>query len=175
LPEIASILGAAYVLQERAAEALPLLERAVELTSSRGDMRSHSLRVANLSEGYLLAGRIDEAVQLAERALQISRDTKERGNEAAVLRLLGAIGAHDASRSDPETAELHYAGALALAEGLGMRPLVAHCHLGLGKLDRRTGQLEQAREHLTTAAALYREMGMTYWLDKAEAENARLR
>jgi len=59
---------------------------------------------------------------------------------------------------------------LALAEPHGMRPLIAHCHLGLGKLYRRTGKLEQAREHLTTAATMYREMGMTYWLEKAETE-----
>src|SRR5262249_3238 len=53
------------------------------------------------------------------------------------------------------------------AEGaLGVRPLVAHCHLGLGKLYRRTGQREQAHEHLTTATTMYREMGMTYWLEK---------
>jgi hypothetical protein len=51
-----------------------------------------------------------------------------------------------------------------------MRPLIAHCHLGLGKLYRRTGKHEQAQEHLTTATTMYREMGMTYWLEKAEAE-----
>ena len=51
-----------------------------------------------------------------------------------------------------------------------MRPLVAHCHLGLGKLYRHTGKPEQAQEHLTIATTLYREMGMTYWLDKAELE-----
>jgi len=49
-----------------------------------------------------------------------------------------------------------------------MRPLVAHCHLGVGKLHRRTGKREQAQEHLTTATTMYREMGMTYWLEKAE-------
>ena len=51
-----------------------------------------------------------------------------------------------------------------------MRPLVAHCRLGLAKLYRRRGKREQAQEHLTTAATMYREMGMTYWLEKAEAE-----
>jgi tetratricopeptide (TPR) repeat protein len=131
--------------------------------------RSHSLRVANLSEGYLLAGRIDEAIHLAERALQLSRDTRERGNEAWILRLLGAICAHDASPSDAETAELHYRGALALAEDLGMRPLVAHCHLGLRRLYRRTGRHGEASEYLTTAATMYRDMGMTYWLERTEA------
>ena len=50
-----------------------------------------------------------------------------------------------------------------------MRPLVAHCHLGLGKLYRRTGKRQEAQEHLTTATTMYREMGMTYWLEKAKA------
>jgi Tetratricopeptide repeat len=69
-----------------------------------------------------------------------------------------------------ERAEAAYVEAMARAEELGMRPLVAHCHLGLGKLYNRTDKREQAREHLTTAMTMYREMGMTYWLEKAEAE-----
>jgi hypothetical protein len=51
-----------------------------------------------------------------------------------------------------------------------MRPLIAHCHLGLGKLYRRTGKREQAQEHLTTARTMYRGMDMRYWLEQAEAE-----
>ena len=55
-----------------------------------------------------------------------------------------------------------------------MRPLVAHCHLGLGKLYRCTGKPEQAREHLTAAATMYREMDMRFWLEKAEEESQAL-
>jgi hypothetical protein len=62
-----------------------------------------------------------------------------------------------------------------MADELGMRPLVAHCHHGLGKLYRRTGKREQAQEHVTTATTMYREMGMTYWLEQAEAELNALR
>ena len=51
-----------------------------------------------------------------------------------------------------------------------MRPLVAHCHLDLGKLYRRTDKRSQAQEHLATATAMYRDMGMTYWLEKAATE-----
>ena len=47
-----------------------------------------------------------------------------------------------------------------------MRPL-AHCHLGLGKLARRTGQREQAHEHLRTATTMSREMDMRFWLEQA--------
>jgi hypothetical protein len=51
-----------------------------------------------------------------------------------------------------------------------MRPLVAHCHLGLGKLSFRTEKCEQAQQHLTMATTMYRGLGMAYWLEKAEIE-----
>jgi hypothetical protein len=85
------------------------------------------------------------------------------------LRVLAEI----AGRSVPphvETAILRYREATMMATELGMRPLAAHCHLGLGKLYRRAGKREQALELLTTVMTMYREMGMTYWLEKAEAE-----
>jgi hypothetical protein len=55
-----------------------------------------------------------------------------------------------------------------------MRPAVAHCHLGLGKLYRGTGKREQAQGHLTTATTMYREMDMRFWREKAEAETKAL-
>jgi hypothetical protein len=84
------------------------------------------------------------------------------------MRLRGEI----ASCCDPpdlHQGESHYRQALALAEELGMRPLAAHCHLGLGKLYRRSSEPARAEEHLATAMAMYREMGMGFWLEKAEA------
>ena len=55
-----------------------------------------------------------------------------------------------------------------------MRPLQAHCHLGLGMLYAATGQREQARTALTTAIAMYRAMDMTFWLHQAEAALAQV-
>ncbi len=83
------------------------------------------------------------------------------------LHLLGDIWAQP-SHLNAERAETHYREALNLAETRGMRPLVAHCHLGLGTLYRRTGDRAKANEHLTTAATMYREMDMRFWLEKAE-------
>ena len=97
----------------------------------------------------------------------LARDRGERGHEAWALRLLGEIASRAIRRTSSRPA--HYRQALALADELGMRPLVAHCHLGLGKLYRRTGKREQAQEHLTTATAMYREMDMRFWLEQAEA------
>jgi hypothetical protein len=74
--------------------------------------------------------------------------------------------------STPRTLKLtHYRKALALAEPRGMRPLAAHCHLGLGRLHRRTGKHQEVHECLATATTMYRDMGMTYWLQKAEADS----
>ncbi len=63
-----------------------------------------------------------------------------------------------------------YREAKALAGTLEMRPLVAHCHLGLGRLSIRTGDREEARRHLAVATSMYREMDMRFWLEQAEGE-----
>src|SRR5262249_61831460 len=126
------------------------------------------LLLAYRGEAHLLAGHRDDAIAAARRALDLADRQQERGNEAWVLRLLGEFAAHT-DPPDVKSAEDHYRQALARAEELGMRPLVAHCHFGLGTLYRRTGDQAKAQEHLTTAATMYREMGMTFWLEKAEA------
>ena len=99
----------------------------------------------------------------------MARNRGERGHEAWALRLLGGIAAHR-DPPDLESAEGYFNQSLALANELGMRPLQAHCHLGLGKFFHRTGDRAKAAEHWTIAATMYREMDMGVWLEKAEAE-----
>jgi tetratricopeptide (TPR) repeat protein len=166
-PGIASTLGYAYALAGRCAEALPLLERAVEQSTSMKRFISLSRRVAHLSEGYLLSGRLDDALPLAQRALDLAHEHKERGHQAWILRLLGEVAAHH-EPPNVEEAEAHYRQALALAEELGMRLLIAHCHLGLGTLYAKIGRPEPARAELSAAIELYRAMDMTFWLTHAE-------
>jgi sugar phosphate isomerase/epimerase len=127
------------------------------------------LVLARHGEGYLLAGRVDEALHWARETLALSTELKQRGTEACALRLLGEIASH---RDPPEveTAERHYRQGLALADELGMRPLVAHCHIGLGKLFRRTGCGAKSDERLASAITMYREMGMRFWLEQTEGE-----
>jgi tetratricopeptide (TPR) repeat protein len=116
---------------------------------------------------------VAEASPLAQRALAHSRDHQEQGYQAQALWLLGEVVAHH-DPSEVEPAEAHYRQALALAEELGMRPLQAHCHRGLGTLYAETGQREPARAALTTAIALYRAMEMTFWLPQTEAALAQV-
>jgi hypothetical protein len=126
-------------------------------------------RVGALGGAYLLDGRLADATRIAQEGLAAARQRGEQEVEGQVLRLLGDIAAHP-DRFEVDTAEAHYRQALALAEALGLRPLMAHCHLGLGVLSRRAGTRQQAREHITTAGTMFGEMDMRYWLERAEAK-----
>jgi tetratricopeptide (TPR) repeat protein len=118
--------------------------------------------------GDLLADRLEEASSLAACKFDIVQTYKEHGHEAYALRLLGELAMHRGSR-ETEQAEAYYQQALALAEELGMRPLVAHCYRGLGTLCVKTGQREVARAALSTAMEMYRTMEMRFWLPQVEA------
>jgi tetratricopeptide (TPR) repeat protein len=165
---LAPALGAAYVLCRRVDEAVRLLERVLEQATSSGRMIDQARLLSTLGEAHLRAGRLEEASPLAVRALDLARTHQGRSREAYALRLLGDIALH---RHPPEVtqAEASYRQALALAEELGMRPLVAHCHFGLGTLSLKMGHPEQARAALGAAIDLYRAMEMPFWLTRAEA------
>jgi DNA-binding SARP family transcriptional activator len=163
ISRIASTLGSVRLLAGRTAEALPLLEQAAEHGQAIGFMHGHSLVLALLAEGYLGAGRVDDASRTADEALALARKLGERGWEAWTLRLLAEL---EAERS-PASSVTRYREALALTDELGMRPLQAHCRRGLGGVARD-------RAELAAAIELYREMGMTFWLRRAELDLSNL-
>ena len=146
-------------------------EQLLQREAERGIVGIHGEACHALGRAALLLGRLDEARRLGERALFYA--PSHPGFAAHALHLLGDVAAHP-DRFDAErgAAEAHYRKALALAERCAMRPLVAHCHHGLGRLARRAGAGAPAREHLAIATMMYREMDMTYWLENAE-EGAR--
>jgi class 3 adenylate cyclase/tetratricopeptide (TPR) repeat protein len=160
---VLAYLGETHEALERALEGEELLED----HAARGLVGRLGSGYHALGRAWLRLGRLGEARRLTDRALASS--PRHPGFAADALHLLGDIATH-LDGFDPERGEAHYCDALALAEPRGMRPLVAHCHLGLGKLYHRTDKREQAREHLVTATTMYREMGMTYWLEKAASE-----
>jgi tetratricopeptide (TPR) repeat protein len=160
-------LGVAYTLDGRTTEAVARLEEAVAAGESTNSLDPYTL--VSLGQAYLSAGRSEEASRCAREALDMCRQQTRRDAEADALRLIGDL----AARREPPASEealAHYRQALVLAEQIGTRPLAAHCHLGLGRLYRRTDKPAQAQEHLTTATTMYREMDMRFWLEQAEAE-----
>ena len=166
-----AIAASAWVLAQlgETSEALSRLregEQLLERQAARGITGNLGLAYHSLGRAALLLGQLDEARRLADRAVESY--PHHPGFAAHALHLLGDIASHP-DRFDAEIGEAHYRQALALAEPRGMRPLIAHCHFGLGKLYRRTGKREQVQEHLTSATTMYREMDMRFWLEQAEA------
>jgi len=142
-------------------------ERLLADRSARGRSGLGSV-YASLGHACLLLGRLDDAQRFAERSM--ASVSGRIDFVPYTLHLLGDIASHP-DRFDAARGEAHYRDALGLAEPRGMRPLVAHCHFGLGRLHTRAGRGEPAAMHLETAATMYRDMDMLFWLDKVEAES----
>jgi tetratricopeptide (TPR) repeat protein len=142
-------------------------EQLLEGHAARGITGLRAWGYHALGRAGLRLGRIDEARRFADRAVESSPG--HQGLMAHALHLLGDITIHP-DQLDAEMCKVHYRQALALAGPRGMRPLIARCHLGLGKLFRHTDRWQEAQEHLTTAAMMCREMEMRYWLEQAEEE-----
>jgi tetratricopeptide (TPR) repeat protein len=165
-PFVASTLGAAYTYAGRVDEALPLLEQAVERAAAMKLRANQSLRLARLAEAHVKAERAETAFPVAAQALDLAQELRERGHEAHVLRLLASI---EMEREPPnlDRAEEGYRKALAIAEELGMRPLQAHCQLGLGRIYQRSCDGEAAAL-IAAARDLFQAMDITFWLQDAE-------
>ena len=166
-PIALAFLGYVSALSGRVAEGVSWLEQALHGYESAGIGVYHSLSVERLGEAHLLAGRLEDARASGERAMTLARERGEQAVQAWTLRLMGDAASHGAS-PDATTAGAYYDAALTLASDLDMRPLVAHCYAGVGRLYRRKGDAGQAHEHLLRAAAMYGEMGMMYWLEKLD-------
>jgi tetratricopeptide (TPR) repeat protein len=157
-------LATAYASAARLADSSEILEHTRALALSLEISGWHPLWFMLLAEAFAAGHRNDDAIELAKRVRDIAGEQGAEGYRAYALQTLG-----DATKAPDESAAC-YQAAMRIGDRLGMRPLIAHCRLGLGKLYRRAGQREQASEHLTTATTMYREMGMTYWVGQAEAE-----
>ncbi len=164
-PMTAGVLGLAYALDGRIDEGLPILEEG-EAGASAVRIFDTSTVTTALGTGYLLAGRADEAAEVAARTAELAAKNQFRGSEARLSYLLGEIGAQ---RDPPETvaAEEHYQRALALADELGMRPLSAHTHLGLGQLYQSIARPREAESHIAKATAMFEDMDMRVATEQA--------
>ena len=160
--EIAANLGYAYALADRFDDAAPVLEAALAEATATDLKFTQARQLALVGQAYWIGGRRAEAESLAARALAAARAHKQRGQEALALYLSGLL-------ADEAHAEACFREALGLSSALSMQPLVARCHLELGRLHRRRGKAATAVEHFAAATQLFDQMGMALWLARARA------
>ena len=164
---IAAGLGYAYALTRQGEEGLMLLEEAIREGLHTGKRFAQAIVLTRLSAVELLVGRHDEARRHVHQAFDLAQQQQARGDEARALCQLATLHT-DAESLDLAQAEASYRQALTLADDLGMRPLQAHCHLGLGTLSANIGRHDEACTELQTAIELYRAMDMIFWLPRTE-------
>ena len=167
LTRISAELAMAWALAGRLADAVGMIERAVQEASGRKQPITYAKLLQLRGEVYLLASQVDEAGEAAVQALELFRFQRERGHEAQTTRLLGDVRARQ--RADAR-AESDYRAAATLARELGMRPLAARCDAALGRLLAPLGQRDAALESLRRAAAEFRAMSMRHDLARVDAE-----
>jgi class 3 adenylate cyclase/tetratricopeptide (TPR) repeat protein len=160
---VSGLLGLARARSGHVADGVALLRDAAT-TRERSFAKGiwYSLNLMWLGEALVLSDRLEEAHSVAEQALARVRESSHHLCEPWVFRLHAEIAARR-DPSDVTAAAAVYGRALTLGEALGMRPLVAHCQLGLGTLYRRAGDRARADGHLAAATSLSREMGMVPW------------
>ena len=166
---LAAAAGRAQAYLGRVKEGVGLATEFVNEATSRFSALGHSFRLACLAEALVVAGELEPAWTRAQESLEFARRYNEKGHEAWSLHLLGDVS----GRRDPQDAaraETFYNDAMAIAEPRGMRPAIAHCHLGLGELYGRSGRGGEARAHLRAAADLFRDLGIASLRERAERQ-----
>ena len=161
-------LGHAYLLMGRSAQAVQILEEAVKPQNLDVSAIPSIYPRTLLAEAYNLEGQIERAIKTAEEALSNSRRTGLQGFGAWAFFVMAKIQSNCGTELMERAVE-SYHQAMDQAKELSMRPLLAHCHLGLGQLFRATGRIKEAQTPIQAAVDLYRSMGMNFWLPQAEA------
>ena len=158
LAPVSMCLGYAYGLAGRTAEGIAHLEEGAAHRERIKQWTNYPAQLATLADVYRGAGRQADAEATARRAVALAVEQRRPPDEAIALHILGRVTGDEAILTKARD----------LAASLGMRPQVAHCHLDLAKLCRSTGRNDEARDHVTVAASMYREMGMPIYLRQTE-------
>ena len=160
-------LGSAKARVGQIIEGLALLEQAVARDASSEPRTTYTLALSALAEAYFLSGNLERALTTADQAVRATRAHEERGAEAYALWVLAMT--QTASGADLEVAAASFRAAAAIATGLRLQPLLAHCWLGLGELYEGRGHQMEAVEHQKRGRELLDTLGMRPWLPSRRA------
>jgi PAS domain S-box-containing protein len=172
-PLVVCALSAAYAFVDRIDEAILLLESTTGVADAMNRVQNGRLPLGKSMgmvwevETYRLGGKCSEATTLAHRFLKISIESKDKGSEAWIRCLIGDLLTSTDTSTSMES-EASYRHALSIALELGMRPLQARCHLGLGQFYACSGNITAAQSEFRSASALYHDISMPYWAQKSD-------
>ncbi len=168
-PWVSGALGSVYAQSGRTREGIDLMTDALRRFDEQGGLLGRIDLLPRLLDAHFLAGEIEIALAGAIEELNRLRKSQVIFLEQQVLELLGRIHSHPECYQ-PDKASQYFLAARRSAEKFGGRTTIAHTYAGLGRLNISMGKTPDAREELTRACEMYRDMDMTYYLHKAEED-----
>ena len=126
-----------------------------------------SLAYLQLGWIHLDLGDLENALSLAEEALRLSQKNNEKLIEGSSWLVLGTIS----GKTEPleiNKAEGCILKGIEICKELRIKANYSLGHLYLGELYLNAGKKEKAIDNLKKAEEMFREMGMDYWLGKAQ-------
>jgi class 3 adenylate cyclase/tetratricopeptide (TPR) repeat protein len=166
-------LGYAHCLIGQPKTAVEFTEKGLKMHTDLGMPFWRSLCHWLCSVAHFEAGNTEEARTHAEQALQFSLKNNERQMEGGMRAWLGRIVVKMDSKQI-EAAEQHVLQGISLLEERGIRSQAGWGYLWLGEVYAESGRKEETLENLKKAETMFQEMGMDYWLGKAQEALARL-
>jgi len=142
-------------------------EKGLEIHRDSGIEMFLSLAYLNLSWINLSLGDLKNTRSLAEEALRLSQKNNEKQMEGLSWLLLGTI----VGKTEPlkiDKAEEYILKGIEICKELKIKTQYSLGHLYLGELYRNAGEKEKAVDNLKMAEGMFREMGMDYWLGRAQ-------
>jgi len=173
--QIQAVLGYAYLLDGQTAEAIDRLEPVIPQCIELGLVQPRTTYTSWLGEALLQDGQVQGALAQADNALALARTYGTVGPGAWAFRLRAEALIRTCSEREAARAADDYREAARIATERGMRPLQAHCHLGMARLHAVLGDLAEARAEVEAARRMYQEMEMIRYVSEADQELARMR
>jgi tetratricopeptide (TPR) repeat protein len=156
-------LGYAYLEQGEAAEAIPLLQQAVQRMQQFQRRRLESLYTTFLCEAYLARDDLDAARELILHGLSIAQQADYRVGMAWAQRALGRISQ---ATNSPAAAEHHLREALGTFNAMQARFEIGRTHLDLGDLKHLQRNPEATTVHLTKAFKLFEALQVPKYTER---------
>jgi tetratricopeptide (TPR) repeat protein len=166
-------LGYAHCLMGKPETAVEFTEKGLKMLTDLGVPFWRSMCHWFCSCSHFELGSLEEARTHADLALQFSVENNERQLQGLSRMWLGRVMAKtDATKT--EAAEQKIQQGISLLEELGIRSQAAYGFLWLGEVLADAGRREEALVNLKKAEGMFGDMGMDYWLGKAQEALARL-
>lgn len=153
-------LSQLYLKTDQPQKAMRMLRKAMNLRQSLGDLIGESVDCREIGKLCLDMGQWPMALRFFNRAIRLGRSAGNKSIEARTLNLVGEAYYH---LGETAKAEERFNTMLPLARDSGNRLLESSVLYNLARVERRRGNLDEARAHIEAALEIVNDLRTTFY------------